>query len=259
MMRQKISRYIISIMMLLAFVAPLLAQNTSNRQQGRSSQSSQQQKKKKEKKLPEVTYPLMNGIDVGVDVLGPIFKAFGSDFMSAEAMVDVNLYNRYFPTVEIGYGGGKSTNDYDVHIKESAPYFRLGIDYNTFWKKAHGNMLLVGLRYGFSSGKYDVEVPNILDPDYNGGAELTNLTDHIWGDRSNYVHEGMKHTMHWMEFTVGLRANISKRIKMGLMLRIKYRLKASVDTYGDPYYIPGYGRYDSNNAGLTYSIIYQLK
>lgn len=255
-MGQKISRYIISIVLLLAFVAPLPAQNAGN---NRDRQSSQQQQKKREKKLPEVTYPLMNGIDVGVDILSPVLKVFGSEFMSAEAMVDVNLYNRYFPTVELGYGGGKSINDYDVRIKASAPYFRLGIDYNTLWKKAHGNLLLVGLRYGLSSGKYDVVVPNLTDPDYEGGADETNLTDPIWGDTSNYIHEGMKHTMHWIEFTVGMRANVAKRIKMGLMLRIKYRLKASVDTYGDPYYIPGFGRYNSNNIGITYSIIYQLK
>lgn len=255
MMIKRISKYIISFLLLLAFVAPLPVQG----QQRNNRQSSQQQKKKREKTLPEVTYPLMNGIDVGVDILSPIIKAFGSDFMSAEAMVDVNLYNRYFPTVEVGFGGGKAINDYDVSIKSSAPYFRLGIDYNTFWKKAHGNLLLVGLRYGFSSGKYDVVVPDMLNPEYTGGADETNLTDHIWGDTSNYVHEGMSHTMHWVEFTVGLRANISKRIKMGIMLRIKHKLKASIDEFGDPYYIPGFGRYDSNNTGITYSVIYQLK
>lgn len=254
-MAKKISKYIISLLLLLAFIAPqpIQAQQRNNRQ------TSQQQKKKREKTLPEVTYPLMNGIDVGVDVLGPVLKVFGSDFMSAEAMVDVNLYNRYFPTVEVGFGGGKAINDYDVSIKSSAPYFRLGIDYNTFWKKAHGNLLLVGLRYGFSTGKYDVVVPDMTNPEYTDGATQTNLTDHIWGDTSNYVHEGMTHTMHWVEFTLGLRANVAKRIKMGLMLRIKYKLKASVDKYGDPYYIPGFGRYDSNNTGITYSIIYQLK
>lgn len=254
-MGKRISRYIISIVLLLAFMAPLIAQNTGN---NRNRQTSQQQNKK-EKTLPEVDYPLMNGIDVGVDILSPILKAFGSDFMSAEAMVDVNLYNRFFPTVEVGYGGGKAINDYDVSIKASAPFFRLGIDYNTLWKKAHGNLLLVGLRYGFSSGKYDVVVPDLTDPDYTGGAKQTNLIDPIWGDITNYAHEGMKHTMHWVEFTVGIRANVAKRIKMGLMLRIKHKLKASVDTYGDPYYIPGYGRYKSNNTGITYSIIYQLK
>ena len=255
MMAKKISKYIISLLLLLAFIAPqpIQAQQRNNRQ------ASQQQKKKREKTLPEVTYPLMNGIDVGVDVLGPVLKVFGSDFMSAEAMVDVNLYNRYFPTVEVGFGGGKAINDYDVSIKSSAPYFRLGIDYNTFWKKAHGNLLLVGLRYGFSTGKYDVVVPDMTNPEYTDGATQTNLTDHIWGDTSNYVHEGMSHTMHWVEFTLGLRANVAKCIKMGLMLRIKYKLKASVDKYGDPYYIPGFGRYDSNNTGITYSIIYQLK
>ena len=81
---KRISKYIISIVLLLAFVVPLSAQNTSS---NRSRQSSQQEKEKREKTLPEVTYPLMNGIDVGVDILSPILKAFGSDFMSAEAMV----------------------------------------------------------------------------------------------------------------------------------------------------------------------------
>ena len=104
-MEQKILKYIISLVLLLAFTAPLPAQISSN---NRGRQSSQQQPKKREKKLPEVTYPLMNGIDVGVDILSPALKAFGSDFMTAEAMVDVNLYNRYFPTVELGYGGGKA-------------------------------------------------------------------------------------------------------------------------------------------------------
>lgn len=255
-MGKRISRYIISIVLLLGFVTPpLSAQNTgSNR-----SVQSQQQQKKKEKTLPEVNYPLMNGIDVGVDILSPMLKVFGSDFMSAEAMVDVNLYNRFFPTVEVGYGGGKATNDYDVSIKASAPYFRLGLDYNTLWKKAHGNLLLVGFRYGFSTGKYDVVVPDLTDPDYSGGAKQTNLVDPIWGDVTNFAHEGMKHTMHWVEFTAGIRANITKRIKMGLILRIKHKLKASIDTFGDPYYIPGYGRYGSNKVGITYSIIYQLK
>ena len=243
-------------MLLLAFILPVSAQGQRN---NGNRQSSQQQTKKREKTLPEVTYPMMNGIDVGVDILSPALKAFGTDFMSAEAMVDVNLYNRYFPTVEVGYGGGKAINDYDIRVKAAGPYIRLGIDYNTLWKKAHGNLILVGLRYGFGTGKYDVVAPDLSDPEYAGGAELTNLTDPIWHDYTNYVHEGMSHTMHWIEFNAGIRANITKHLKMQLMLRIKYRLKVSVDTYGDPYYIPGYGRYDSNNSGLTYSIIYQLK
>lgn len=256
-MEQRISRYIISVLLLLALAAPAAAQFGNSRQSGR--QSSSQEVKKREKKLPEVTYPLMNGIDVGVDILGPVMNVFGSDFTSAEAMVDINLYNKFFPTVEIGYGGGKAVNDYDVQYKGYSPYFRIGADYNTLWKKAHGNLLLVGLRYGFSTGKYDIVAPDLFDSEYTGAAGQTNLTDPIWGDKTNFSHEGLKYTMHWIEFTGGIRANITKRIKMGLMIRVKYKLKASVGEFGDPYYVPGFGRYDSNNIGFTYSIIYQLK
>ena len=55
--------------------------------------------------------------------------------------------------------------DKGIHYKSNAPYFRIGMDYNTLYKKQHGHMLLVGLRYGVSSFKYDVDAFGTGRPD----------------------------------------------------------------------------------------------
>ncbi len=218
-----------------------------------NSNSSQQQRTERRNTEPEIEYPLLNGLDVGIDILGPATKILGSDNYSMEAFADLDIKHRFFPTVELGYGRSSTSNDYDTHYSSKTPYARLGADYNVLYKKRHGNMLLVGFRYGFGTTTYDVSTS--AD---SSSASLTNLTDPIWGDNSTYSHDGMKATMHWIELCAGVRVNVSGSIYMTWNVRLKYKLSASVSEYGDPYYVGGYGRYKSNVFGLTYSIVYRL-
>lgn len=74
------------------------------------------------------------------------------------------------------------------------------MDYNTLYKKQHGHMLLVGLRYGVSSFKYDVDALGLDDPIYGGIVGNPNLDDEIWGGSLPYNHKGMKGSMQWAEF-----------------------------------------------------------
>lgn len=83
----------------------------------------------------EVHYPLYNGISVSVDLWGPGSKLFGSDFFSSEVAIDVNLKNRFFPIVELGYGNTDTWSDKGIHYKTGAPYFRIGMDYNALYNK----------------------------------------------------------------------------------------------------------------------------
>ena len=104
--------------------------------------------------------------------------------------VDVNLKNRFFPIAELGYGSTDTWSDKGIHYKSNAPYFRIGMDYNTLYKKQHGHMLLVGLRYGVSSFKYDVDALGLDDPIYGGIVGNPNLDDEIWGGSLPYNHKG---------------------------------------------------------------------
>ena len=45
---------------------------------------------------------------------------------------------------------------------------------------------------------------------------------------------------------------------MGWTLRFKFKTSASINEHGNPWYVPGFGEYDSSNIGITYTLIYKL-
>ena len=233
MKKKSISTYIIALLVLsslLACPARLSAQNVQSRQTGDTTQQ-----------------PLFQGIMVGVDVYGFLNQALGSDIRSTEASIEANLQNRFFPVVEFGYGSIDTTDDEtDIHYQTSAPFFRLGVNYNVFYKKPElPGCLTVGLRYGFSSFKYDVQAPDLTDPN--------------WGHTQVPVsYTGVKSNVGWLEAVVGLRANVYKDFHLKLNLRYRSRINMSQNEHSEPYYIPGYGRGKSTSIGITYSIIYKL-
>ena len=229
-MERKILNYSISLALCLLMSFPLWAQNGN----APASPGNNQPPKEKKDKKEEIYYPLYNGVSVGVDLWGLGSSVFGGDFLSSEVAVDVNLKNRFFPIVELGYGSTDSWSDKGIHYKSNAPYFRIGMDYNALYNKQHGNMLLVGLRYGASSFKYDIEALGLDDPIYGGVVGNPNLEDNIWGGSLPYNHEGMKGSMQWAEFCVGIRAHVWKALYMGWTMRFKFKVSGSVDEYGDP-------------------------
>lgn len=187
------------------------------------------------------------GIYVGVDVFGFLNQVLGSDATTTEVSVEANLKNKFFPVLEFGYGGMDTTSDEtDIHFKTSAPFFRVGMNFNVFYKKPHlPGYLTLGLRYGYSSFKYDVQSPDLVDPN--------------WGHTSvPFDYQGVKTSVGWLEAVLGLRANVYRNFYMGFTARYRSRLSMTKNEYTEPYYIPGYGRGKPNNIGLTYNLVYKL-
>lgn len=253
-MGQKILNYSISLALCLLMSFPLWAQNRNTSSSPKSVPPPTEKKDAKE----EVYYPLYNGVSVGVDLWGLGSKVIGGDFLSSEVVLDVNLKNRFFPIAEIGYGSTDTWSDKGIHYKSGAPYFRIGMDYNALFKKKFQHKLLVGLRYGVSSFKYDIESLAINDPAYGGSIGNPNLEDNIWGSSMSFNYKGMKGSMQWLEFCVGIRAHIWKELYMGWAIRFKFCMSSSTYEHGDPWYVPGYGKYSGNTMGVTYTITYKL-
>lgn len=255
-MVQRTLDFSISIIALLM----LLTTNAYAQMPNRATQQTNQRPAEKEKKSePEINYPLWNGVFVGMDVWGPAGKLIGSDFMSGEIVACIDMKHRFFPTIEMGYGSTDSWNDFGIHYKTAAPYFRIGMDYNTLFKKKHGHMLLVGARLGRSSFDYDIMTPALNDPIYGGSFGNPNLEDDVWHEaHPAYNHKGMKGSMTWLELCFGIRTKVYKRLYMGWSIRYRSKLSASNDTYGNPWYVPGFGKYGSSTIGITYTISYQL-
>ena len=174
-------------------------------------------------------------------------KILGSDVTSTEVGFEVNLKNRFFPVIELGYSDINTTDDEtNIHYKATAPYFRLGLNYNVFYKKPHlPGYFTVGLRYGFSSFSYDVQAPDLTDPN--------------WGGISVPVaYEGVKTNTSWAELVLGLRTQVYKSFYMGFTVRYRSQLSLKKSLHSEPYYIPGFGKNKSSNFGFTYNLIYRL-
>jgi len=225
-MRKRIFAYIINIAALLALSFSAFAQGP----------------KKEELKVPKEAFPLYNGTFVGVDLYGLGNNMFGSSFMNSEVSVDVNLKNRFFPVLEVGYGKVEDEED-GVSYSSSAPYFRIGMNYNMMFKKKSMSHLYLGARYGFSTLSYDVK-GTVLDDLYSGEVP--------------FEYMGEKTNAHWMELVFGLRAQVYKNFLMGWSIRYKARFSVKENIHSTPWYIPGFGENKSSNFGVTYSLIYKL-
>lgn len=197
----------------------------------------------KEKKTP-----LYQGLSVGVEIAGLGSYLLGSDILSSEIAIQANLKNRFMPVLEVGYGKADAINEgNNLHYKTSSPYFRIGMDYNIFYKKTHlPGYLYAGLRYGMSSFSYDVNGPDMTDPNYGG--EISHP----------YAYSGLKSTACWMEAVLGLKVKIYKGFCMGWSLRYKKRIKVDGHENSIPWYVPGFGKNSRSSFNLMYNLIYNL-
>lgn len=240
------------IILLLILFFPFLA----------TAQEAKKDKKKKEDSkgilIDQAKVPLFNGVFIGYDLLGPIYKAYSDDYLSNEIMIDFNLKNRYFPVIELGYGSSDKWSDHGINYKAKAPYVRIGADYNFLYKKQEKNYLTLGLRYAMS--KFDYELSNLTLEDGIWGDNISNLGiyDDVWPGSMDLSKTKVASSMQWLEFVVGVRAAIFKNIYMGWSVRMKYKISSKKSDVGNPWYVPGYGIYKDSRFGITYSIIYRL-
>lgn len=130
------------------------------------------------------------------------------DYGQYEAALRINLKDKYFPVVELGLGKADAKDEgTNLHYKTSAPYGRIGLDWNLMKNKHDIYRLYGGLRYAFTSYKYDLTGPEITDP--------------IWGTTSPYEAKDISCNYHWMEILFGVDAKIWGPIRMGWSVRYK--------------------------------------
>ena len=130
------------------------------------------------------TVAFFRGVAVSADVVGLAQLAF-SDYGQYEAALRINLKDRYFPVFELGYGTADSDNPTtNLKYKTSAPYWRVGMDFNIAKNKHDAYRVYAGARYAMTYYKFDVVGNGLKDP--------------VWGDE-DYNVKGMKANYHWME------------------------------------------------------------
>lgn len=196
-------------------------------------------------RLEKDTIPLMRGFQVSFDLVGAAQLMFG-DYGQYEGAFRLNLHNQWFPIVELGYG--KADHEEDIvtglSYKTSAPYFRVGLDFNLLKKKHQSNRLFAGLRYAHTSYKVDAWRRDFPDP--------------VWQFVSGYGVRDAACYQHWAEIVVGLDAQIWGPAHLGWSVRYRQRLSHSEADLGNSWYVPGYGLQDTSNLGATFNVIIDI-
>jgi len=190
-----------------------------------------------------INIPLYQGVQVGIDIYSPM-KFFISDTYGASVKADVNLKNKYLPTIEVGFAQYDKTSDAGNHCTSSGQYFKLGVNkiLSQNGPKAE-NIFFAGAHYGFSAFSYS----------------LDNLTfnQNYWGNyEASFLNE--KSVVGWIELVVGVRVQVMGPISLGWSGQYKSALHVSNGANSIPAYIPGYGQNVKPNAAMAFHLYYKL-
>ncbi|MDP4277993.1 MAG: DUF6048 family protein [Bacteroidota bacterium] len=193
-------------------------------------------------KKPDV--PLYQGIQVGVELGGPVCQLF-SDNWSHSAKMDVNLKNKYFPTIEIGQANIDKTGATGIRFTSSGNFAKIGVllPLATYGDRAE-NLFYIGLHYGFSSFNYNLD--NLT---YSGG---------YWGQPTVTSFANEKAFAGWYDGEVGARVKVFGPISLGWSLHYRSTIHVSNGSHSVPAYIPGYGENVQPNAAICGHLYYRL-
>lgn len=226
---RSILRYIISFVLLL---------NVSN--------VGAQEKKTEEK---ETKPALLNGLTVQVDIASLAYDFISSgETYSSEASVQADLKHKYFPIVEVGFGGADKVTADNIGFKTNGLFGRVGVDLNLLKQKEGAkptnNLFLAGVRLGFTSFLYDIS--NVT------------ISDNYWGTTEVLNYEKQSATKIWYEIVAGVKVEVIKNIYMGWTVRTKNLLNKNAEGEVSPWYVPGFGVNTSSTWGFSYSIGYRF-
>lgn len=189
----------------------------------------------------------IRGVSLSTDIFGYAYSLL-EDYTSGEIAVTLNLGNKYYPVFEAGYGTCDFTDEtFGIKYKSSAPYFRVGLNYNFSNKKGEAprKSYIYGLaRLGWTRAKYDVTTPPITDP--------------VWGGEVALDIKNADDFYCWFELGVGVNVKIWKNFHMGWSIRYKARANQTESHNSYMWYAPGFGNNRHATFGGTYNLIYEI-
>ena len=189
--------------------------------------------------------PFFRGFAVSFDLVGPAMLILG-DHGEYEAALRINLHDQWFPIFEAGIG--KANHDKDdvteITYKTTAPYFRVGMDWNILKNKHQANRMYAGFRYAFTSYKVDIIREDLPDP--------------VWQSHTGFGVKDMKCNMHWAEIVFGIDAKIFGPLHLGWNVRYKRRIAHKDGDLGTTWYVPGFGINDKDNLTANFNVIIDI-
>lgn len=242
MTQKRIYSYILKNATISIAAAFLLHTSTAIAQQHTREDSAKTTKQGMSMEKDSVSF--FSGAAVSVDLIGLAQTAF-SDYGQYEAALRLNFKDKYFPVIELGYGTANASDvSSKLSYKTSAPYTRIGLDFNIARNKHDDYRIYAGFRYALTYYKFDVGSNGLKDP--------------IWGDDVDFAAKGIKANYHWVEGVFGVDAKIVGPLRLGWSVRYRKRIAHNDGTMGGTWYVPGFGKQGSSRIGGTFNVIFEI-
>ncbi len=193
---------------------------------------------------PAEKIKIYEGTALKVDLFNPLYALFGSggEIQAYEALVHVNLQNKYFPTIEAGYAHVSHTAKNEAAFNGGGVFSRIGADFNLMKKnKESGNYFLGGLRFGMAQQKFSITGIHITDGYWNTSQTIS------YPDRTKFDC--------WAEVVGGAHVKVYKGFNMGWSVRFKFLITRKEEVL-HTWYIPGFGYKANTTFGFNYYIGY---
>ena len=195
--------------------------------------------------LEKDSIPFFRGFAVSFDLVGPAMLAL-TDRGEYEGALRVNLHDQWFPIFEMGVGRANHEDDEVTGItyKTTAPYFRIGMDWNVLKKKHGPNRMYAGFRYAFTSFNVDIIRENLPDP--------------VWLSQTGFGIKDLSCVMHWAEIVFGIDAKIMGPLHLGWSVRYKRPLYHKNGDIGNIWYVPGFGTGSDDQLAANFNVIIDI-
>ena len=187
------------------------------------------------------TTDVQKGVFVSVDVLRPVLNFYNKDIERYEFGFGIHSYKKYNPAFDFGFANAeflKST----YSMEFSGFYTKLGFD--KVMMQEGKDMLCFGFR--LAGSKYNI--------DYRDAYINDIYFDSIQVDPGSF-----QPLAFWAEALFRLNLRLTGNLGFGWAIRFKFPLYMQKDDYFKPFYVPGYGKRQSDAMlGFNYYIYYNL-
>ncbi|GLU45545.1 DUF6048 family protein [Allomuricauda sp. NBRC 101325] len=198
-----------------------------------------------------VEYKDPYGLRVGVDLSKLVLSFIDEDYTGLELVGDYRLTRKLYLAAEIGNETKEQSeylgNTLLYNFETSGSYIKAGVDVNTYtnWYGMN-NAITIGGRYavaGFSQtlGEYSIfETERFFNPGFAAGSE------------PNREFSGLSAS--WLEFVVGIKAELFANIFIGMSARLGFLVTNTEDEHFPNLWIPGFNKVtDGSNFGVSYN------
>ena len=188
-----------------------------------------------------VPYKDRYGLRVGIDIVRPIVSMFDDDKIGFEIVGDYRIAKRFYLASELGYREHTRQEDF-FNFSTKGQYIKVGVDYNAYknWLGME-NMIVVGLRYGFSTFSQRVNQYTInADPFIPVRTETEGI-----------LYDGLNGQ--WAELVLGLKVEVLHNFFLGVSFRGNTLISSQEPDNFKNLYIPGFERVYVNNNGFSFN------